>query len=115
MKTDFGIADWQALRAENYQEHFQFRQFASVHPHRDTVAKMVQALPAPSLNRYGAASFPTSRGRSFAAHSTRELDAFYALGAQLGIDAWMLLSWYWSDDGWAEFQRCWQALPETVR
>lgn len=38
----------------------------------------------------------------------------YKLAAERGIDASLLNPWYLTAEGWTEFQRLWQQLPEPV-
>lgn len=107
------VIDVNAVRAEFYAEHFQCRQFARNHPDRENIARLVSSLPRPELTVYGAPGFEGRIDSGWASHSKYMLP-YYELWKKIGVDAFNLYAWYWSDGGWSEFERAWNAMPEVV-
>lgn len=105
--------DINAIRAKFYVGHFECRQFARNHPDRENIARLINSLPKPELTVYGAPGFEGKIDASWL-ESSKHQAGYYELSKKTGIDVFNLYSWYWSDAGWAEFERLWQALPEVV-
>jgi hypothetical protein len=100
------------IRADNYVYHFQRRQLARNHPEREHIAQLVAALPKPMLNIYGVAAFEGKASWPIQSHYMRP---YFELWKRLGQNFELELEyWYWSDEGWADFEKLWQALPEFV-
>lgn len=107
------VIDVNQARAEAYQSHFEYRQFARNYARSADVLKMLQYLPRPTLNVFGAAALS---GKSFAAYPTTasEVGGYYEVAAHCDLAADQLFWWYWVEDGWREFERLWDELPEVV-
>jgi hypothetical protein len=104
------VIDVTQHRAENYVHHFQRRQLARNHPDREGIALLVAALPKPMLNIYGVVAF---EGKASWPTSSHYMRPYFELGKRLGFDL-DLEYWYWSDQGWDDFEKLWQALPDFV-
>ena len=87
-----------------YQAHFSRRQFALAHPakERASVARACQHI-RPVLTIYGGEHLPKEQENEI-------ID----LGISLKIESWFIGWWYWSDEGWREFEKLWADLPEVV-
>lgn len=98
-------------RGENWEEHYEFRRFALTHPRREEIGRAVATLPRPSLGVTGGA---VVCGKAWAACSTHDAAQFLEIGKLYGVSYWMLLWWYWTTEGWQEFNDLWANLPEVV-
>lgn len=103
-KSDSTVIDIHVSRANWYQAHFSRRQFALAHPAREraSVARACQHI-RPTLTIYGGECLPKCQE-----------DEIIDIGIGLKIESWFVGWWYWSDEGWREFERLWAELPEPV-
>ena len=93
-------------RAENYQSHFGKRQLAlNLSPEiQSRYAGVCRLLPRPArLNVWGVDDYGYT-----------EVGEAVVLAVRYGLESRLLLPWYWSDEGWADFQAQWSELPELV-
>jgi hypothetical protein len=106
------IIDVNRRRADNYQWHFSCRQYAKNHPYQTEIAACLRSLPRPTLDIFGSECLD---GRPVGSYPEQNLEGFFSLAARFGLESacWMMY-WYWSDQGWQEFEMQWQALPEVV-
>lgn len=104
------VIDVNQHRAENYASHFQCRQRALVDPNREEISKLVAHLPKPTLNIYGVPAF---EGKVMWPTTSHYFQSYFELHKKLGFEL-DLEYWYWSDAGWAEFEKQWQELPEVI-
>lgn len=107
------VIDINAIRAKFYAENFSYRQFARNHPERENIARLVKSLPQPTLTVYGAPGFEDKIDVSWPS-SSKYMLPYYELCKKTGVDVPNLYFWYWSDEGWKEFERLWQGLPDLV-
>lgn len=98
-----------ASRAKEYERHYNNRRTVqetfSVYNQTSVIRVLQQEIPAPVMRTDGSLidGIPTLRGRAIAA----EL---------LNIDPMqkeLMCLWYWSEDGWADFNRQYQNLPDV--
>lgn len=109
MPRKAGIANMREInkwRELNYVSHFECRQFALACDSTivQRTAAALESLPRPELNVFGAVPM---------AYYSHEVQRHcFLTGRMLGLDAGLLLWWYWSQMGWDAFQDCWKFLPE---
>jgi hypothetical protein len=93
-------------RAENYSHHFECRATVkSMDPVQvERYQRAVAELPKfPHLNVFGCDDWGQA-----------EWDVIIGIAKHHTLDAWFINPWYLSEDGWAEFQRQWQELPDPL-
>lgn len=94
--------DLYAARARNYEEHYAFR-------------KYVLSLPQELQNRYDslAMAFPEWELNNFGTVVMSEDEEMRLIqtASQYGLQAWYLISFYTSEDGWNKFVGKFNALP----
>lgn len=94
--------DLYTARLQNYEEHYAFRQY-------------VQSLPQELQERYDslAMSFPEWELNNFGAVIMSEDEEMRLIQTahQYGLQAWYLISFYTSEDGWNKFVGKFNALP----
>lgn len=97
--------DVQRARRDNYVAHFENRKYVATLPPELQMCYLSasQVIKTPQLNPYGADSY-----------NDEDWTLIINLAQQRGLQAFYINPWYVSDEGWAEFQRQWQALPEEV-
>lgn len=105
--------DLNSIRAKFYASHFEARQMARNHPERENIARLVASLPKAELTVYGAPGFEGKIDAMWPIQSIYMLPR-YELAARIKVEPISLYTWYWSDEGWAEFEKLWRNLPENV-
>ncbi len=94
----------QRSRADWYTYHYEQRQLVKALPPNELHAAqyIAGAIKPPTMTVYGGVSesFPES--------------LCFELCGKHGVNPNLVNPWYLSDDGWAEFQRLWESLPEPV-
>lgn len=110
------VFDVNEERGCNYVEHFGYRAFAKAHPRYEELGYKTKAACLAikgelGLNLFGA---PAINGLVDAGQPFEVREELFVLARLTGIPHWQLYWWYWSDAGWAEFQRLWADLPEQV-
>jgi hypothetical protein len=109
MKRKRKVDTVHSLRADNYVWHFGARHFARAFPDRVLVARLVERLPRPRLGLFGQEVFDDMELGEWLMPV-----GYYELSNRFDIHPGRLLHWYWSDDGWHDFELLWQELPEAV-
>jgi hypothetical protein len=41
-------------------------------------------------------------------------DEIIDIAIRLRVESWYIGWWYWSDEGWREFEKLWADLPEVI-
>ena len=96
----------QKIRRDNYITHFEAREYIKALPPELQMCYLEASRDVipPKLNPYGADSYSDS-----------EWLIIIRLAQSRGLQAYYINQWYVTDEGWAEFQRQWQELPEEVQ
>lgn len=98
----------QAARGENYASHYESRQTFKAFPQetQDLYRRVSQSLPYEwCLNGFGAVVL---------SEETETRMIYLALQNHLP-HAWYLIPFYQSEDGWDEFRKKFEALPEVEK
>lgn len=93
-------------RRDNYVSHFKFRQTFKALPVEMQLLyqKFSVLLPRPVLDVWGAGGYTMD-----------EMNGLIKLANSKGLpNCWMLVPWYATDEGWNDFQKQWQELPDVV-
>lgn len=95
--------DIQKARAENYVTHFESRKYLKALPPELQMCYLSasQVTKVPRLNPYGADCY-----------TDEDWKLIINLAQQRGLQAFYINPWYATDEGWTEFQRQWQELPD---
>lgn len=96
--------------ADNYQSHLEKREIAK-HYQGYIQAAVIMAwrdlklmgFPEPRLNEWGCDSY-----------SWQEWTELISRASQIGLDASLILRWYWTEEAWAEFQEQWNQVDSAV-
>jgi len=102
--------DIQKARSEWYPVHFDARKMAAAYPQQvqASVARMLEIVPRPRLNIYGGLYHGYFDDPQIWPEVLR-------IARTSDHDVLLMVWWYWSDPGWADFQEQWKALPEELR
>ena len=96
----------QLRRRDNYVHHFECHKFIMAHPEEELkhYRHLLQYIQPPILNPFGCDSYDEEQEKEIIAIARSEAIQ----------DASFLISWYLSDEGWQDFQRQWDELPEPT-
>lgn len=103
-------------RAANYAEHFSYRQYAKAHPDYAALGYKTKVACDAIRGTLGLSIYggPTINGLPDAGQPFEIRQEMFDLARLTSIPHWKLYWWYWSDEGWEQFQMLWQNLPEVV-
>ena len=95
--------DVQRTRRDNYAAHFAARKFVQTLPPELQMCYLTatQVTKPTKLNPYGADSY-----------SDEDWTLIVNLAQQRGLQAFYINAWYTSNEGWQDFQKQWQELPD---
>lgn len=118
MARHIAQSEIQTVRARWYKAHFDNRaQAETLLRQQPDLARvyvyLCSRLEAPALGVMGnyerTATHPDGTAKLWPPR-----EAFQLAQSRSDLDYFLVCPWYWSADGWAEFQRLWANLPEPV-
>ena len=95
----------QLCRRDNYVHHFECHKFMMANPEEEIkhYQHISQYVQAPILNPFGCDSYDEVQWNQIFKIATAE-----------GLKAVYLVPWYLSEEGWQDFQKQWDQLPDVT-